>query len=237
MSARKNRVRLGFDGYARILAELVGLPSSWHTLVAKGLAGKTAARRFCTFLHSLGSLHISGWEAPDSRPWRAIYSAGPGQDVPVPERRPNGKRYYGDTPVQGRFVPRPDGIPPELLAFNAALIALQEPITAIQMSEETGVCIATTRKLLQEMQDLRLIYVADYMPRTCPGGPPIEMFHWGPGKSNKKRPRPLGSLEVQRVYRVNKRLKKAGSFGLMAVQLANLSVADSANDSRARIRA
>lgn len=231
MSARKDCVRLGCDGYARLLGALVREPSSWHKLVEKGLAGKLAARRFCAFLHSKGALHISGWEAPPGRWWRAIYTVGPGVDVPVPKKRPNGKAFYGKD--AGIFVLKPHEAAPELLAFNSALIALNEPLSALQLEAETGINITTIRKLLHALTAERLIYVAEWAPRTCHGGPRIALYHWGPDKPNKKRPPLKDTLIVQRDYRTSQRLKKVGSFGQMTHQLASLA----ANDSEARIRA
>lgn len=227
--------RLGCPGYARLLAAIVRQPLSPRGLAATGLVGLEAGGRFCAYLHSVGTLHIADWELPPDQKRMPIYAYGPGKDAPVPTRRPNGDRYRGGS--LDRFIPRPDFLQPELIAFNEALVAMQEPITAPQIAAESGLFIRTAWSLIDTLTEEKLIYVADWLspPR---GGSRQPLFHWGPGKKSKAKPPRKTRAELQREADAAKRMASVDPFARMAIQLGSLQLASlAANDSEARIRA
>jgi hypothetical protein len=227
--------RFGIQGYARLFAVVFNQPTDAAGLVDRGLIGAAAARNFMANLHDFGMVRILRWAARPGRPFAPVYTAKPGPDATMPERRPSGKlARCPSTP------PRPDGRDTvELMLFFRLYEALLAPVTAMEIGEETEITILTVRQTLKALHEARVIHIAEWFWRQG-GGEPVARYMWG-REPDALRPCALSKVEKQRRYRERRHMRDLvptlpDAFAAMAVQCLKYSQ-EAANDPIARRRA
>lgn len=178
---RAHRERLGLAGYAYLAAILADEPCTAGGLTARAGLGNMAAYRWLMSLHGLGRVHISGWEVKARAPMMAVFCWGPGQDVPAPRVRPNGR------PVQEVNLPG-SCVCSGLVAWEYLLRAIEAPASRVEVMAATGLHSYTVHLDLEALVDLELAHVPLWMNRPQ-GGQPLPQYQLGTG-CNAPMPRP-----------------------------------------------
>lgn len=206
-SKRKKRAsaggRLGVAGYVAVLNRL-RRAATIAEIVDAGIACNSTCRRVVPAMHALGLVRVSGWTTEYDKPYRPVYRTGAGTDAPPPSVRPCGRPV--NRPVR---APKPAKIPPELLALAAALTALQAPITQDDIAEESGISVATVRRLLRALRKVRMAFIADWAGRA-----PLHQL--GTNRDDQPKPPPKPREVVQRESRARRQMLEQGQLLPMA---------------------
>lgn len=196
MKKKAKTVRLGLVGYVRLLAILrTGPQSTVEFEAAAGIAHGTA-HRILGSMHLLGMVHIAGWRMEADSPTMPQFIGFPGQDVPPPATRPNGRRVDGVRRLSAAWPTS------ELAAFSLLLKTLETPCTRSELAAATGLNDQTIRATLAALMKWRIARIALWTPRSTstPGGPPMPNFQLGREASAHRPPRAC-PIELQRQYR------------------------------------
>lgn len=183
MTKRLKGQRIMGAGYAKALRVIVDGGATWREVGAAVGVERITAQTLCRGFHRQQLTHISAWKVGegDARNRAPIYAFGPGEDVPWPA---------GDRPVMNKRTP------PELLAFCALVKELMlDAYHGKGMADTIGGTPRTVRNHIRELHKLKLAYIAGYDDRSVAGtGYPL--FAWGPGKSDKPKPKPIPKREL-----------------------------------------
>lgn len=80
--------KLGWTGYADIMAQVMAEPTSCKALSASMSIQIQTIRRIMGRLHDLRAVHVVAWERAIRGAAAPVYAWGSGQDVPSPTPRP-----------------------------------------------------------------------------------------------------------------------------------------------------
>lgn len=192
-STRGPRGRIGWRGYAAVLASLHYGPMTCSTLAREHGLSAQGAQNVVRGMHALGLVHRSAWERTRGMS-AAMYAAGPGEDAPRPLNRD------GSTCRHQCAQPRQYTAPPELIAFASIVEKLRDEPHAYQaLAEATGTAPCNVRQLLKTMKTLRIAHVAEWEVRLH-GGAPAALYALAFNRPDAPRPSRLQKREIQRRY-------------------------------------
>lgn len=97
------------------------------------------------------------------------------------------------TPVRVGGVPKPGA---KAVAFKSLLRALSQPVYASKLAEETGVCLASTRRFLKVATAMKIIYICSWTKDSGSGCWTAE-YRLG-ANHNKPKPEPVSRKEINR---------------------------------------
>lgn len=181
MSRRPLKARLGLAGYVMLLAKLKAQPATIPATSEATGCGIDTMYRLIPDLHTIGRLHIVDWVMePRARPL-AVYAYGPGEDVPPPVARPNGRPVRSCKPLLR------DRVSPEVLALGSLLDALEQPATQQELCDATGLHRDTIRPTLQAIvdEDNGIGHICNWTPRDSGGGAWMANYLLGSGRNAK----------------------------------------------------
>jgi len=202
------RPRLGMKGYARVLRSLYDSPCTTVQLNERlGLSRLTGATLMAG-LHTMGRVHVSGWDQPRKRPTVPVWHYGSGDDAPCP---PNRSQYTVTSSVNRRKnftgrIARPGAL---LIAFESVLEALEHrPVALREVALETGIDYQVVRRLIDFMASpgVRMVYVAEWVRRFGTGGQPIPLYRLGFDRRDAPRIANLTDAERNQRWRERKRV-------------------------------
>lgn len=194
----KPTIRLGMEGYARLLSLLRTKPMTTTELQVAGNIGRTAAVNFLSSAHLLGIVHIADWQAGNRRPFRPRYLGFAGDDLPMPASRPSGRESHGNPRIAYRSVAAP-----EVIGFKVLLDALNEVRTRKEIIEHTGLDYRTVRRGVAALVKYKIAHLVCWTGRDFGGGAPQPNFLIGPGP-NASRPPFVNATVIQRDYRTRR---------------------------------
>lgn len=178
--ARPER-RMGIPGYARLLRTVVEPMTAAEAAEAVKVKSTTVARLLREF-HRFGLVHVIGWvrAGKPRSPFVPVYSAGRGDDAPVPTSIRSAKT-----------TPRP-----LCLEFcRVTSMVMDGPVTTADLSEEAGIDMWDAQRFLSVLRSVGLLYVARW---DVSGHKPVRAWGWGPGKHSAKRPKSNAQREWRR---------------------------------------
>lgn len=175
-------VRLGMDGYARLLA-LLAKPMTRDQFQEAGVIGRLAATRFLGACHATQRARILSWLTPYRQSPVPVWQRGAGPDAPPPSSRPTGRPVQGP-PQAGRGA---EHVPEELAKFFLLLDALSTPLTPLEVEDRTGINERTVRKTIDALHDTQQCHIVDWKHREADDtGPWMPMFVLGAGQDAPK---------------------------------------------------
>jgi hypothetical protein len=156
---RPYKARLGLDGYARILVRIRRERVTMAQLMEEGLiASFSNAHALLAAWHRLQRIHIADWQEIHSRPLRAVWAYGSGEDAQPPEFRTGCKKKRR---AQGAYVPTTGALLPSYLAFESLLVELETPRTVQQLVDRTELDPMTIRHTLAALKPLAVVVGKD----------------------------------------------------------------------------
>jgi len=196
MTILKPGQRFTATGYAHALAVSVAGGATWHTVAAAMQTERMTAQRICNAFHRTGLTHIVGWHVVNgnARARTPIYAFGTGDDVQWPGG--GRKQTRNRTPI-------------ELLTFANTIKALMiESHLGTTLAEEVGCSPRRARETIAALKSHGLVYIAEYELREN-GGTGFPLYAWGPGKADKRKPKPKTKSELYSRHNAIKSQRRA----------------------------
>lgn len=191
---RPCKARLGLSGYVAMLAEFKREPADITTAFSRNELGKDTTYRLVTELHAKKLLHVCGWVVRPRVVTMPIYAYGAGEDLAPPAVRDNGR------PIKARLLVR-QRVGPEVIALAHMFDALQTPVAAYELREETGIHRDTISAFLKAMRQHGLARISRWQRRDCGGGQYIAMWTLGEGPDAQYPSMKRSMQKAGRAYR------------------------------------
>jgi hypothetical protein len=163
-------MRLGFDGYCRVLRSIVRRPATTAELCERFGVYRRTMLWICGSMLKAGLIHRSEWVQPAPRRMRVpVWSFGPGGDVEHPHWRPV-KRKSGESAV----------------ILGAVRDALQDRVLpADQLAADLGWTLEHGRRIVRIMRAHGLLRVAEWEVRCSAH---TASYAFGPGADAHRKP-------------------------------------------------
>lgn len=206
---RGNR-RLGWAGYADIIAALMREPCCAPDLATTQRAKVQTIRRVLGRLHALKVIHIAKWERRAFGAAFPFYLWGNGTDAVCPTGRPG--------VPQGKLT-RVTAMP-ELVQVVAIIRAMSgiDPVSLAQITEETGSAWGNVGRLVRHCHKLGIVHIGGW-ERRIRGGAPSRLFAFGPGQ-DEPRPKTESRAVIERRSR-QARQQRAQTLAMIHATAAN----------------
>lgn len=174
----KGAGRSGFIGYAEMLAAMRD-PMTMRQVREKFGGEETHTKRVLNRMRELGLTWICGWETGGPGLPRPIYQTGTGNEPPRPSLEPPERRNPHS--LANRI---------EMLTQFARIVRAldSEPTDLHTLAATVGSSYGVIRRLVTRLVELRFVYVAEWEPRTTPGGVPTAIYAWGNKRSATRPP-------------------------------------------------
>lgn len=169
--SQAKRARLGYVGYAQLLARFRCPATREDISKATGIS-EPAVRRFVKAGQKFKRLYVCAWRVKYDCAPHPVLRIGNKPDAPRPDRRLSGRKRRIKAEIQAPT-------PPELVAFFTALDCLESPLSARELSDESGIALTSAWELIGALRKLGLARVSGF--ERSAGGPPIPLYQMGGG--------------------------------------------------------
>lgn len=202
--------KLGWTGYAEIIARLIDAPVGSKALCAETGIQIQTVRRIFGRLHDLRVVHVVAWERAPRGSAAPVYAWGCGQDVPSPNQRPGVARG----PLK-RSSALPELV--QVVQF-VRMLSQPDPVSITQLSEDSGSAWNNVRRFVLHCQKLGIVHIGAWGERVA-GGAPARLYSFGRG-ANVPRPKPTPRSVIEKRSR-EARKAKAEMLTMIAATAAN----------------
>lgn len=189
---RASTMRLGLNGYARILAGLRKSGMSTAEVVKAHKVNHNTATKLLRSMHKMGLIHRDAWfrQIPKGRlvPTWFIGKAG---DVSMP-----------DAEVKSHRPPNPN-----MISFATAIQVLEDdPVTVAELASEMAMHKETAARIVQILRDNGLSRIASWDRAT--NGAPVARHGYLTPKDCQRPPRPAITPEDRRRWQQTSSAKR-----------------------------